>query len=71
MLAGPHQVIIDDFRSVPFDGRILRKGRQDKGQCAHARGFRQAVQGGTSIQTEAMLTTMRATIQTTDRALAP
>src|SRR5579862_4077621 len=31
VLAGPHQVIIDDFRSVHVDGRALWKGRQDKG----------------------------------------
>jgi len=70
VLAGPHQVIIDDFRSVHVDGRALWKGRQDKGHRVHAAAFRQAVQGGTSMPTEAMLGSMRATIQAADRARA-
>jgi predicted dehydrogenase/threonine dehydrogenase-like Zn-dependent dehydrogenase len=70
VLAGSHQVIIDDFRSVLVNGRTLWKGRQDKGHRAHAAAFRQAVQGGTAMPTEAMLGTMRATIQAADRAQA-
>jgi predicted dehydrogenase/threonine dehydrogenase-like Zn-dependent dehydrogenase len=70
VLAGSHQMIIDDFRSVQVNGRTLWKGRQDKGHRAHAASFRQAVQGGASIPTEAMLGSMRATIQATDRARA-
>jgi predicted dehydrogenase len=70
VLAGSHQVIIDDFRSVQVDGRILWKGRQDKGHRAHAAAFRQAVQGGADMPTEAMLRTMRATMQAADRARA-
>jgi predicted dehydrogenase/threonine dehydrogenase-like Zn-dependent dehydrogenase len=70
VLAGSHQVIIDDFRSVQIDGRTLWKGRQDKGHSAHAAAFRQAVQGGADMPTEAMLATMRATIQAADRARA-
>ena len=70
MLAGSHQVIIEDFRSVLVNGRTLWKGRQDKGHRAHAAAFRQAVQGGTGMPTEAMLGTMRATIQAADRARA-
>ncbi len=68
VLAGSHQVIIDDFRSVQVNGRTLWKGRQDKGHRAHAAAFRQAVQGGADMPTEAMLGTMRATIQAADRA---
>jgi hypothetical protein len=68
VLAGSHQVIIDDFRSVRLDGRTLWKGRQDKGHGAHATAFRQAVQGGLGMPTEAMLGSMRATIQAADRA---
>jgi predicted dehydrogenase len=71
VLAGSHQVIIDDFRSVQVDGHTLWKGRPDKGHRAHAAAFWQAVRGGTGMPTEAMLATMRATIQATDRALAP
>jgi len=63
-------VIIDDFRTVLGNGRTLWKGRQDKGHCAHASAFRQAVRGGTGMPTEAMLGTMRATIQAEDRARA-
>jgi predicted dehydrogenase len=70
VLAGSHQVIIDDFRSVRLDGRTLWKGRQDKGHGAHATAFRQAVQGGLGMPTEAMLGSMRATIQAADRARA-
>jgi hypothetical protein len=70
VLAGSNQVIIDDFRSVLENGRTLWKGRQDKGHRAHAAAFRQAVQGGTGMPTEAMLSTMRATIQAADRARA-
>jgi predicted dehydrogenase/threonine dehydrogenase-like Zn-dependent dehydrogenase len=70
VLAGPHQVIIDDFRSIHVDGRTLWKGRQDKGHRAHAAAFRQAVQGGPGMPTEAMLATMRATIQAADRSRA-
>jgi hypothetical protein len=63
-------VIIDDFRSVLGNGRTLWKGRPDKGHRAHAAAFRQAVQGGPGLPTEAMLGSMRATIQAADRALA-
>jgi predicted dehydrogenase/threonine dehydrogenase-like Zn-dependent dehydrogenase len=66
VLAGSHQVIIDDFRSALVDGRTLWKGRQDKGHQAHAATFRQAVQSGLGVPTEAMLASMRATIQAAD-----
>ena len=68
VLAGSHQVIIDDFRLVQVDGRTLWKGRQDKGHQAHAAAFRQAVQGGTGVPTEAMLSSMRATIHAGERS---
>ena len=70
VLAGSRQVIIDDFRSVLVNGRAVWKGRQDKGHRAHAAAFRQAVQGGVNMPTEAMLGSMRATIQAADRARA-
>ena len=70
VLAGSHQVIIDDFRSAQMNGSTLWKGRADKGHHAHAAAFRQAVQGGLAMPTEAMLGTMRATIQAADRARA-
>jgi hypothetical protein len=71
VLAGPHQVVIDDFRSILVNGRTLWKGRPDKGHRAHTAAFRQAVQGGPGLPTEAMLSSMRATIQAADRVLAP
>ena len=71
VLAGSRQVIIDDFRSVLVDGRTRWKGRQDKGHRAHAAAFRQAVQAGPEMPTEAMLSSMRVTIGVVDRALAP
>jgi predicted dehydrogenase len=70
VLAGSHQVIIDDFRSVHVDGRAIWKGRPDKGHRAHATAFREAVKGGPAVPTEAMLSSMRATIQAADRARA-
>jgi hypothetical protein len=70
VLAGSHQVIIDDFRSVQVDGRVTWKGRPDKGHRAHATAFREAVRGGPAMPTEAMLGSMRATIQAADRARA-
>jgi predicted dehydrogenase/threonine dehydrogenase-like Zn-dependent dehydrogenase len=70
VLAGSRQVVIDDFRSVLVNGRTVWKGRQDKGHRAHAAAFRQAVQGGADMPTEAMLGSMRATIQAADRAQA-
>jgi predicted dehydrogenase len=67
VLAGSHQVIIDDFRSILVNGRTLWKGRPDKGHRAHAAAFRQAVRGGPGLPTEAMLASMRATIGVGDR----
>jgi len=61
--AGAHRVIINDFRSVHADGQRLWKARQDKGHRAHAAAFRQAVGSGAAMPTEAMLATMRATLQ--------
>ncbi len=62
VLAGSRRLVIDDFRSVRLDGRVLWKGKQDKGHRACAAAFRQAVAGTLTLPTEAMLATMRATI---------
>ena len=61
--AGPHRVVIDDFRSAEADGKTIWKRRQDKGHMAEARAFRQAVAGGVEVPSQDMLGTMRATIQ--------
>ncbi len=61
--AGPHRVVIDDFRAAAMNGKKLWKGRQDKGHQALAVAFRQAVAGTASLPTEDMLATMRATIR--------
>ena len=61
--AGSRRVVIDDFRSVLAGGKRVWKGRQDKGHRAAVAAFRQAVSGGPAMPTEAMLATMRATIQ--------
>ncbi len=66
-VATPHDVHTELARA---DGRALWKGRPDKSHRAHGAEFRQAVQGGTGIPTEAMLGTMRATIQAADGARA-
>jgi predicted dehydrogenase len=71
VLAGENQVLIDDFQSVLVNGRSRWKGRQDKGHRAHAAAFRQAVRGEAELPTEAMLSTMRATIEAAGRMLAP
>jgi predicted dehydrogenase/threonine dehydrogenase-like Zn-dependent dehydrogenase len=60
--AGPHRVVINDFRCAGADGKSLWRGRQDKGHRAQAIAFRQAVMAGAGVPTEAMLHTMRATI---------
>jgi predicted dehydrogenase/threonine dehydrogenase-like Zn-dependent dehydrogenase len=60
---GSHRLIINDFRSVDADGKTLWKGRQDKGHHASASAFQHAVTRGAAIPTEAMLATMRVTLQ--------
>jgi predicted dehydrogenase/threonine dehydrogenase-like Zn-dependent dehydrogenase len=70
VLAGPNQVIIDDFRLVLRNGRTVWKGRPDKGHRAHATAFRRAVEGGPDLPTEAMLASMRATLQAAGKARA-
>jgi predicted dehydrogenase/threonine dehydrogenase-like Zn-dependent dehydrogenase len=62
VLAASHRLVIDDFRSARLDGRVLWKGRQDKGHRACVAAFRQALAGEATLPTEAMLATMRATI---------
>jgi hypothetical protein len=64
---GSHRLIINDFRSVDADGKTLWKGRQDKGHHASAAAFQHAVTRGAPIPTEAMLATMRATLQAAGR----
>ncbi len=64
--AGQRRLVIDDFRSARQDGHTLWKGRQDKGHRACAAAFHKAVTGGSALPTEAMLATMRATIQAVD-----
>ncbi|MGH3202267.1 MAG: bi-domain-containing oxidoreductase [Streptosporangiaceae bacterium] len=61
--AGSQRVIINDFRSAESNGKTIWKGRQDKGHLAETATFRQALAGGPAMPTEAMLATMRATIQ--------
>ena len=68
MSAGAHRVVIDDFRSVRADGRTRWRGAQDKGQRGLAAAFHGAIHGGTPLPTEAMLASMRATIQAAAKA---
>ena len=67
MLAGSHQVVIDDFRSVSANGRKLWKGRQDKGHRALAAVFRQAVAGEADLPGK--LAKVRALTTAADQAL--
>jgi len=68
VLAGPHRAVIDDFRSAVAGRRTLWRGRTDKGHQRAVAAFRAAVVTGRPIPTEAMLATMRATIEAADRA---
>jgi predicted dehydrogenase/threonine dehydrogenase-like Zn-dependent dehydrogenase len=61
--SGSRQLIINDYRCAKLDGKILWRGRQDKGHRACAAEFRQAVTGGAALPTRAMLATTHATIQ--------
>jgi len=60
--AGQHRFVIDDFRVARQGKHTLWKGRQDKGHRACADAFFKAVTGGAAVPTEALLSTMRATI---------
>jgi predicted dehydrogenase len=63
-----HRVVIDDFRRAESDGKVIWKGRQDKGHRACVAAFRQAVGGGAAMPTDTLLDTMAATIQAAARA---
>ena len=68
---GPRRLPPGGHRRLPVrpsrTARRVWKGRQDKGHHALATAFRQAVAGGPDMPTEAMLATMRATIQAAAR----
>jgi predicted dehydrogenase/threonine dehydrogenase-like Zn-dependent dehydrogenase len=64
--AGSCRVVINDFRRAEAGGKVLWKGRQDKGHRGSAAAFRRAVTDGAALPTEAMLATMRATIRATE-----
>jgi predicted dehydrogenase/threonine dehydrogenase-like Zn-dependent dehydrogenase len=68
VLAGSRQVVIEDFRAVRSGRRTLWKGQADKGHRAHATAVRRAIAGGPALPTEAMLATMRATLDAAGRA---
>jgi len=61
--AGPHRVVINDFRAAEADGKTLWKGPQDMGHRACAAAFRRAVAGEAAMPTEDLLATMRVTLQ--------
>ncbi|MGH3401408.1 MAG: bi-domain-containing oxidoreductase [Streptosporangiaceae bacterium] len=61
--AGSGRVVIDDFRRVTASGKVIWKGRQDKGHGACVAAFRGAVTGGDAMPTETLLATMAATIR--------
>ena len=72
VLAGSHQVIIDDFRSVLVDGTV-RAGRAARTRATAPTPPRSArrCRAARDMPTEAMLGAMRATIQAADRAREP
>jgi predicted dehydrogenase/threonine dehydrogenase-like Zn-dependent dehydrogenase len=61
--AGPHRLVINDFRLTELNGKRLWKGHQDKGHRAAVAAFRTAMIDKPPMPTELMLATMRATIQ--------
>jgi predicted dehydrogenase/threonine dehydrogenase-like Zn-dependent dehydrogenase len=61
--AGPHRVVINDFRYAEADGKTIWKGHQDKGHRVSVSAFRQAVGSTSELPIEAMLATMRATVR--------
>jgi predicted dehydrogenase/threonine dehydrogenase-like Zn-dependent dehydrogenase len=61
--AGSGRVTIDDFRRVTANGKVIWKGRQDKGHRACVAAFRAAVTGKGEMPTETLLASMAATIQ--------
>jgi predicted dehydrogenase len=60
---GSSRVVIDDFRRAEADGKVIWKGRQDKGHRASVAAFRSAVTGGEAMPTETLLGSMAATIR--------
>lgn len=63
ILGGGHTYLIDDFRSLVGDGKEVWSGAQDKGHGALVGAFATAVRhGGSTLATEAALTTSRAVI---------
>jgi len=61
VMAGPHRLVIDDFRSARLGDRTLWKGRPDKGHRAQVAAFWQAIRGDAALPTAQMIATMRAT----------
>lgn len=63
ILGGGHSWVIDDFRSMSFDGKD-RAGerRQNKGHSAAVAAFRSAIQTPDPALTASLLTTARATL---------
>ena len=57
------RVVIDDFRRAEADGKVIWKGRQDKGHRGTVAAFYEAVTGGDAMPTEALLGSMAATIR--------
>jgi predicted dehydrogenase/threonine dehydrogenase-like Zn-dependent dehydrogenase len=63
ILGGGHTLVIDDFRSLTFDGAVTWSGSQDKGHTALVTSFARALDGG-SDDTAALnsLASSRATL---------
>ena len=67
---GSVQLVIEDFKRTVASGKVIWKGRQDKGHQPSVAAFRQAVAGGDSMPTEALLASMAATIQAAQQSSA-
>ena len=65
---GSVQLVIEDFKRTVASGKVIWKGRQDKGHQPCVAAFRQAVAGGDSMPTETLLASMAATIQAAHRS---
>lgn len=62
VLVGDRRVVIDDYRRVRANGKVIWKGKQDKGHQAMVGVFLAAIAGGRPVPTPRMIATMRATL---------
>ena len=67
---GSVQLVIEDFKRTVARGKVIWKGRQDKGHQACVAAFRHAIADGENMPTETLLASMAATIQAAHQSYA-